>query len=57
MRAAFDKTVNNPAFIAEAKKRRLPVDQMTGAEIQKIINDIMKITPEVVKKARKFIFG
>lgn len=57
MRAAFWKTVTNPDFIAEAKRRRLPVAQMTGAEIQKIVNDVMKIKPSVVKKARKMIFG
>ncbi|MEE8334058.1 MAG: hypothetical protein V3R85_09440 [Alphaproteobacteria bacterium] len=57
MRAAFWKTVTNPAFIAEAKRRRLPVAQMTGAEIQKIVNDVMKIKPSVVKTARKMIFG
>ena len=57
MREIFWKTVNTPALKADAKKRRLPLNQKTGADIQKTVNDIMKMSPAVIEKARKMTFG
>lgn len=58
LRAAFWKTVNDPTFVAAAVKRRLRVNPLTGAQVQKIVDEIMKtVSPATVKKARKLIFG
>ena len=58
LRIAFDKMVNDPAFIADTKKRRLRVIAATGIQIQKVINDTLdKATPELVVAARKAILG
>jgi len=58
LRIAFDKMVNDPAFIADTKKRRLRVIAATGIQIQKVINDTLdKATPELVAAARKAILG
>ena len=57
LRAAFWKTVNSPAFIADAKKSKLPLSQMKGAEIQKTVNEILGMSPVAIKTAQKAIFG
>ena len=57
LRTAFDNVVADPAFIASAKKRRLQVTPLTGAQVQKIVNDALKVSPDTVKRARKLIMG
>ena len=58
LRAAFWNTVSDPNFRAGAKKRRLPVIPLKGAELQKTIGDaINAMSPRVVAKARKYVFG
>ena len=37
LRRAFDATMKDPAFIAEAEKLQLEIEPMTGAEIQKML--------------------
>jgi len=57
LRKAFWKTVNDPAFIKEAKRRRLPHLPMNGAEMQKTIVGLLSgMSPKVVKTARDAIF-
>jgi tripartite-type tricarboxylate transporter receptor subunit TctC len=58
LRAAFWDTISDPAFKAAAKKRRLPVIPIKGAELQKTIGDAIKaMSPRVIAKARKYVFG
>ena len=55
-RTAFWKTVNDPAFKAETEKRKLPWSPMKGGDIQKAVNDVMKISPAVAAKVRAQVF-
>lgn len=57
LRAAFWKTVNSPEFMADAKKSKLPLSQMKGADIQKTVNEILSMSPVAVATAQKAIFG
>lgn len=57
LRAAFWKTVNSPEFMADAKKSKLPLSQLRGAEIQKTVNDILGMSPVAIATAQKAIFG
>jgi tripartite-type tricarboxylate transporter receptor subunit TctC len=58
LRGAYDKMNADPAFAAELKKRKLRLIPSTGAQIQKVVNDsVTKASPDVVKHARKLIFG
>jgi tripartite-type tricarboxylate transporter receptor subunit TctC len=41
LREAFDKTMNDPNFRAEAEKAGLELDPVSGAELQKIVADIV----------------
>jgi tripartite-type tricarboxylate transporter receptor subunit TctC len=51
LRAAFDATMKDPAFLAEAKKLDLEVRPVPGAEVEKLIKEIYASPPEVVKLA------
>ena len=57
LRGAFWKAVNSPEFIADAKKTKLPLLQMKGADIQKTVNQILGMPESAVATARKAIFG
>lgn len=52
LRAAFDAAVHSKAFIAEAKKRRLEINPVSGIEVQKIVKEILATPPELAKLAR-----
>ena len=51
LRAAFDATMKDPDFLAEAKKLQLEVRPVSGAAVQKLISDIYASPPDVIKLA------
>jgi tripartite-type tricarboxylate transporter receptor subunit TctC len=55
MRRAFDATMADPAFLAEAKKRRLLIEPMTGEKLQEIVKKTVAASPEVVSRAKKVL--
>jgi tripartite-type tricarboxylate transporter receptor subunit TctC len=58
LRKAFAAMVADPAYHAEAKKRRLRVIASSGEQIQKVVNIAFKgADPKVVAQARAMIFG
>ena len=52
LRAAFDATMRDPEYLAEAKKRGLEVHPMSGAEIDKLIAGLYATPPDVVAAAK-----
>ena len=52
LRAAFDATMKDPEFIADATKQRLIVTAMTGAEVEGFIKELYQTPPDVVTAAR-----
>ncbi len=52
LRAAFETTMKDPVFLAEAKKRKLELWPLTGQQLQKVVVDAMSSTPDVVKAAK-----
>jgi tripartite-type tricarboxylate transporter receptor subunit TctC len=54
-RAAFDKTMKDPAFLAAAEKRKMDLDYMSGAEVQQNIAELVKTPKDVLEKARKML--
>jgi tripartite-type tricarboxylate transporter receptor subunit TctC len=57
LRTAFDNTMNDPAFLAEAKSLSLEVDPISGVEVTKLIQELYRSSPEVVAKAKAVIAG
>ena len=53
LRAAFDKVVKEPAFIADAKKRGAELDPSPGAEVQKANLAIIGAPQDVIEVATK----
>jgi tripartite-type tricarboxylate transporter receptor subunit TctC len=55
LRAAFDATMKDPDFVAEALASRLEVSPASGAEIDRLLAEIYATPRDVVDKARAAI--
>ena len=55
LRDAFEKSVNDPVFLAEAEKRRLEMDPASGEELQALAKEVMAATPDVVERMKKLL--
>ena len=54
MRKAFDETLKDPAFLADAEKSRLEVDPISGAEMEKMIKAAFETPKPLVQEASKY---
>ena len=54
MRKAFDETLKDPAFLADAEKSRLEVDPISGAEMEKMIRAAFETPKPLVQEASKY---
>jgi tripartite-type tricarboxylate transporter receptor subunit TctC len=52
LRAAFDATMRDPEYLAEAKKRGLEINPMSGAAIDKLIAGLYGASPDVLVAAK-----
>jgi tripartite-type tricarboxylate transporter receptor subunit TctC len=52
LRRAFDATMKDPQFLAEAEKAKMDIGPMTGEESQKIADSIVNTPPEVIARAK-----
>lgn len=50
LRRAFQDTLRDPEFVAEAKKANLEIDPLTGEEVEKIVAELFNISPSTVSK-------
>ncbi|MGH7033290.1 MAG: Bug family tripartite tricarboxylate transporter substrate binding protein [Stellaceae bacterium] len=57
LRKAFDDTMKDPAFVAEADKTRLEVEPVSGEEVQALVSEIYQSSPKVVKIAAEAVKG
>ncbi len=55
LRAAFDATMKDPDYLAEAKQRRLDVNPMSGAAIDQLIAELYTTPPDVVAATKAAI--
>ncbi len=51
LRAAFDATMKDPAFLADAKKRQMDLAPLSGATVQANIDELMKTPKGILKQA------
>jgi hypothetical protein len=51
LRNAFDATMKDPAFIAEAEKLHMEIEPMTGAQIDHLLADAYATPKEIVTQA------
>lgn len=52
LRKAFDDTVKDPDFLADAKKRKLDINPQSGAELDVLNARLGKPTPEIAARVR-----
>ena len=57
LREAYMKTVQDPAFLAEAKKRRLEISPTSGEEMDTVIKEVMTQPPAVIERMKKLLEG
>lgn len=55
LRRAFDATLKDPAFLAEADKLQLDVNPVTGEEIDRLIAELYTAPKDIVEEARAAI--
>ncbi len=55
LRAAFDATMKDPQFLAEAKKQRMPIDPWSGPEMEKVIQRFANYSEDVFARATKML--
>ena len=56
LRRAFDATMKDPAFLAEARAMKVDVSPMTGEEVQELVAQVHDTTPpEVVERVRRIM--
>jgi tripartite-type tricarboxylate transporter receptor subunit TctC len=53
LRRGFEQTMKDPEFKAEMNKARLPIDPVSGAELEKIINGFFKLDPALLAKLKE----
>ena len=53
LRAAYEKAVKDPEFLAEAKKLRIDVTPARGEELQAKAKEVMSQPPEVIEQIKK----
>jgi tripartite-type tricarboxylate transporter receptor subunit TctC len=52
LRRAFDATVKDPEFLADAKKSKLTVGPLPGEELQKLVGEVSNLSPALLEKVK-----
>jgi tripartite-type tricarboxylate transporter receptor subunit TctC len=55
LRRAFDETLRDPAFIAEAAKERADISPMTGAELAELIQSLIEAPADIKARVKQAI--
>ena len=53
LRKVFDATMNDPAYLADMKKQRLPVNPVAGKDAQPIVEAMSKASKKTIEEAKK----
>jgi tripartite-type tricarboxylate transporter receptor subunit TctC len=55
LRAAFDDTMRDPAFLDEAKKMNLEINPATGDEVDRLVRELYRTPKDIVVQAKQAI--
>jgi tripartite-type tricarboxylate transporter receptor subunit TctC len=55
LRRAFDATMKDPEFLAEAQRQGMEISAMTGDELQQLVATIVNAPPVVLEKVRQAV--
>jgi hypothetical protein len=57
LRRAFEATLKDPEFVADAKKSRLNVEPVSPDAIEKDISALFKLDPAIVGKLKDLLYN
>ena len=52
LRRAFDATMKDPEFLAEAERTKLTIGPLPGEELQKLVAEVSGLSPEMIEKVK-----
>ena len=52
LRRAFDATMKDPEFLAEAERTKLTIGPLPGEELQKLVAEVAALKPDILEKVR-----
>lgn len=55
LRAAFDRTMTDPAFVADAEEIGIEVTPLGGPAIEKVMAEIDAVPQDVIERLRKLV--
>ncbi|MGH7772276.1 MAG: Bug family tripartite tricarboxylate transporter substrate binding protein [Candidatus Binatia bacterium] len=55
LREAFMKTMKDPEYVAEAKKKKLELDPVAGPELEALAKEVVAQPPEVIERMKKLL--
>ena len=55
LREAFTKTMKDPDFLAETKKKKLDIDPTTGEEVESFTKEVMSQPKDVIERLKKMM--
>jgi tripartite-type tricarboxylate transporter receptor subunit TctC len=55
LRAAFDATMNDPKFLADAETARIAIAPLSGAKVQEIVQKLYATPKDIVDRAKRAI--
>lgn len=55
LRRAFQGTVNDPEFLADAKKSNLGIDPVSGEELEAAVSGLFRLKPEIVARLKEIL--
>ena len=56
LRKAFQETLNDKAFLAEAEKAKLTLDPVAGEELEKMVAELFALDPAFVEKLKTVLY-
>ena len=55
LRKAFQDTMKDPDFLADAAKSRLDIDPVTGTELENLVRGLFKLSPSMISKLKTIL--
>ena len=57
LRRAFQETLKDPAFLAEAEKAKLTLDPVTGEELEKMVGELFTLDAPLLAKLKDILYN
>lgn len=53
LRKAYDATMKDPAFLAEAKRSKFDINPVSGEEVERLVSDVANVPAELMEKIKE----